>query len=128
MTAAVLFPSVVRLAQDIVADALDVPVGYKTPNPMPGKFATVDRFGGTQHTEVSEDATIGVECWAGEPTTAEEMAQTARYALQQLANTVTGGVTVYRVSTVAAPRSLPHPSGKPRYTFSVAIHVRGVAP
>lgn len=130
MTATVLYPTVVALAQTTVAAAIQewgAPVGYKTPSPLPGVFATVDRFGGTQRTEISEDATIGVECWAGDPATAEAMAQAARYALQQLANTVADGVTVYRVSTVAAPRSLPHPSGKPRYTFSVAIHVRGVA-
>lgn len=127
----VLFPTVVPLARETVADALvpwSAPVGRRVPSPMPNAFATVERFGGAPRTEVSEDATVTVECWHGDPDEAEAMAQAARQALHALRGTVAGEVTVYRVTTASSPRSLPHPSGKPRFTFSVSLHVRGATP
>ena len=131
MTTAVLHPSVTALVRDALHDAgadLDgVPVGRRVPHPRPSRFITVLLLGGTRGTEVSDQPTVGIEAWDTDPDRAEDLAQRARYVLHQLAGTVTtGGVVVYRVDDVSSPQDLPHPSGHPRCTFTVQLHVRSV--
>jgi len=124
---AVLQPNVTALVRDALvhgAGLNGVPVGRKVPHPRPSRFITVSLFGGTRGTEVSDLPTVGVEAWDVDQDRAEDLAQRARFVLHQLAGTVVDGVAVYRVADVSTPQDLPHPSGHPRCTFTVQLHVR----
>lgn len=122
---AVLHPSIVRVVRDHIRDTLEVQVGRKVPTVRPSRFVTVSRFGGTRGTEVSDLPIVGIEAWADNPDLAEDLAQLARQAVHALAGTVVGGMTFYRVTDVGGLNDLPHPSGHPRFVFSVQMHVRG---
>jgi len=129
VTTAVLHPNVTALVRDAfhaAAETADVPVGRKVPHPRPSRFITVSLFGGTRGTEVSDLPTVGVEAWDVDQDRAEDLAQRARFVLHQLAGTVAGGVVVYRVDDVSTPQDLPHPSGHPRCTFTIQLHVRSI--
>lgn len=118
-------PSTTRIVREALRGGLDdIVVGRTVPHPRPSRFVTASRFGGAAGTVVSDRPIIGVEVWAGDPDAAEDLALDALHVLQRLAGTVVDGVTIYRVAVVSAPRDLPHPSGQPRFAFSVEMHVR----
>ncbi len=122
---AVLHPSTVQLVRDhLTGELVDVPVGRRWPNPAPSRFVTVSRFGGVAPTPVSDLAQIGVEVSAGDPDATEDLAQQVRQAVHALAGTTVDGVTVYFVRDVSGPQDLPHVSGRPRFAFTVEMHVR----
>jgi len=129
MILAVLQPNVTGLVRDALSHGagLDgVPVGRKVPHPRPSRFLTVALFGGARGTEVSDLPTVGVEAWDVDQDLAEALAQQARFVLHQLVGMVVGGVAVYRVDDVSTPQDLPHPSGHPRCSFTVQLHVRSI--
>lgn len=124
---AVRHPSIIALIRDAFhasAELNGVAVGRKVPHQRPSRFVTISLFGGTRGTEVSDLPTVGIEAWDTDPDRAEDLAQRARYALHQMAGTVTGGVVVYQVDDVATPQDLPHTSGHPRCTFTAQLHTR----
>lgn len=129
MTVAVLHPDAAALVRDALTAAFEadgVAVGWEVPHPRPSRFLTVALFGGTSGTEVSDRQAVGVEAWDTAPDRAVALAQRARYVVHQMAGTVAGTVVVYRVEAVSLPQKLPHPSGHPRCTFTVQLHVRSL--
>jgi len=122
---AVLHPGVTSVLRDVLAHALEVPVGRRVPHPRPSRFVVVARFGGARATEVTDGPRLGVEAWAPDPDEAETLAGQARRVLDGLAGTTVDGVIFYRVLT-SSPEDLPHPSGHPRSTFTADLHVRAV--
>lgn len=122
--AAVLFPPAAKLVTSVLARRLGVPVGRRKPT-QGGRYVTLARTGGVRATLVSDAPQLTIDCWAKTPEEAEELAQQARAVLHGLVGSVVDGVPVYRVDELGGPTDLPHPSGSPRYTFTVAVHLRG---
>jgi hypothetical protein len=126
MRPVVVFPDAAAVVTTYLTDALTVHVGTLIPKPRPTSFVYVRRVGGTARDVVIDDATLAVECWAATQAAAHDLAQTARAELHALAGDVVDGVTVFRVIDIAGPADLPDPvSDQARYTFTVAVAVRG---
>lgn len=128
---ALLFPNAPALVGGHLETALQArgqraPVSPRIPNPRPSRFLVVARLGGVRQT-VTDAAQLTVECWEATPDRADDLAQLVRALLAAMADTVIGGVNVYRVDELSGPQDLPHPSGQPRRVLNVVVHLRGVA-
>ncbi len=103
-----------------------VPVRSRVPNPRPTRFVLVFRTGGVGVNIVTDAAQLTIEAWATSDVEAHDLAQVARAILTGIEGTVTDGVTVYGVDEFGGPGYLPDPvSAQSRYTFTVAVAVRG---
>jgi hypothetical protein len=130
----VIFPDVVDLAVDyvragLVARSVTTPVGARTPSagiPSAG-FVLLRRLGGVRRDIVTDEAQLGVECWADTEHRAHVTAQLVRALLFALRGDTLEGHPVYRVQEYAGPSALPDPdTSKPRYVFTMLVAVRGM--
>jgi hypothetical protein len=109
-------------------DWADVVVAVTMPNPRPVRCVLVPRVGGARRSLVVDAATIGAEAWAATETEAHDLAQLVRGLLAALPGRILDGTVVSRIEELGGPANLPDPvSGHARYTFTVAVHVRGRA-
>lgn len=129
----IVFPDVEELLTEYLPSKLaelgyDVPVSTAIPVKRPDTFVTVPRRGGTARNLVSDQATIGVECWSTSPKAAYELCQVVRAVIRALRGTSDLGVPVYRIQEYNGPTNLPDSvSTHARYTYTVVIQVRGHA-
>lgn len=129
----ILFPDTEALLVDYLTGALPargfpVPVAVSIPVTRPTAFVVVPRRGGTRRNLVTDQATIGVECYAKTAQAAHDLARMTRGLIHALRGKVVGGVVVQRVQEYAGPANLPDTvSTHSRYVFTVALDVRGTA-
>jgi hypothetical protein len=121
-----LHPDTVATIIAHLNEELSVPVSSKVPPNRPAEFVTVQRTGGPQATQVSDQPQITIDCWANDDITAHGNAQVVRQVLKQMADgSNRDGVIVYRVDEFAGPAYLPDPdSRQDRFTFTVQAHTR----
>lgn len=100
------------------------------PNPRPDAFTRVLVTGGAGRANpVTETATVVVESWALDETTAQDNAQDARHQVNSWSRSTVAGVHVINVVEVSRPANLPHPDiPQARYTQTFDITFRGVIP
>lgn len=105
---------------------LAVPVSSATPNPRPDEFVTVNVLGGAGRTNVvTYRASVTYEAWAQTEPAARDLAHQARTELLALGATVHDGVTIYSVTDVGAPGTLPDPvSAQHRWVGTIEATVR----
>lgn len=141
MAEAVVFPDVVATTIDFLAAEFtalgdtDIEFGARIPVPQPDQFLVVTLIDSQIREVAFQRSVVRVEAWVDEGSTSQESAhdlgQLARGLLGLMAGTSQARGTVYRISDETAPQGLnddPDPeSGRNRYTFHVAITMRGVA-
>ncbi len=128
----VVMPDAVAVVIAVLSDYLPS-LGYSSPvvvqavpDPRPAEFVRVLRTGGRSATVASEEALVTIEAWSTFAQDAHDLAQAAKAIVMAMAPAVHEGVPVYRVLVVSGPALLPDPqSQQQRYTFSVAVHLRG---
>jgi acetylornithine deacetylase/succinyl-diaminopimelate desuccinylase-like protein len=97
------------------------------PTVRPVEFVSVERVGGVARNLVVDEASLVVDCWAARKQDAHDLAQRCRALLHAAVGTTLSGVMVYRCDELGGPANLPDPlSSQPRYSFSVALAVRGI--
>lgn len=132
MRPSVLFPDVEAALVGWLPDALTphvagVPVSTGTPNPRPDRFIRIQRTGGPKTGPVVDGAQVTVECWDQTAWQAADTASIVRAVLNGATNVRTpSGALIYRVDEFGGPALLPDPSGQPRYSWTVQVHVRGI--
>ncbi|TKT03443.1 hypothetical protein [Streptomyces lasalocidi] len=107
-----------------------VTVTTKVPNPRPanGKLIKVTRLGGSQLRLNADSPLLAFECWGSTTVEASELCRLARAYVTAMAGEKVNGTWVYKVREVGGPAFFPDPdSDSPRYQFSVAIDMKGVA-
>lgn len=98
----------------------------QVPDPRPGSFTAVRRFGGTTINPVTDRAVLVIECWAADEGDAMDRAQKARALINALPGTLIDGVPIYRVNELGGPALDPDPlSAHPRVTFRSEVWMRG---
>lgn len=134
MAEIITFPDTVHALCGFVRTKLDeygpaVPVGVLVPNPRPSTFVTLQRVGGIRRNLVVDEPSIAVEAWAASEAAAYDLAALVRGIVYSAAGQPVGDVgTIYSVNEVGGLTSLPDPtSAQHRYTFTVAVAVRGAA-
>lgn len=121
-----VFPDAVEIVLEQVAQQLGLPTGTKVPNPRPDSFVLARRTGSSRVTMVTEAVSIAVECWAGSPGDADDLAQRVSALVHAMQGGTYSNVPIYRVSDVGGPRDQPDElSDQPRSTFTLEVHVRG---
>lgn len=106
----------------------DVPVRKNVPNPRPASFVRIIRSGGTSRDIVVDEATLIVECWAGNDEDAADLSAITRALITAMHGTVIDEVQCYRVREVSGPVDLPDGlSDHIRQTWMVTVETRGVA-
>lgn len=99
-----------------------------TDRPENGKIIKVTRVGGSKLRLNTDSPMLVFECWALTPVEASELARQARAYVNAMAGETVNGVWVFKVREVGGPAYFPDPdSTSPRYQFSVAIDMKGVA-
>lgn len=113
---------------DLLADIVHpVPVGSRTPRPVPPRLVTVRRVGGRTAT-VRDIARVDVVCWGLDDVDAMAVASTVREAIWALAGGDLAGVPVYRVSELLSPRHDDDPeTGAARVWATYDLDVRADA-
>lgn len=138
-TETIVFPDAVAVAIRYLSAALVA--GGDSETHVGAHAADTDRFiivslAGTEKVNlVMQRSIVRFECWAGDGPFAQEnsqdLGQLARALLVAMGGTVQAGATIYRVTDPALLSGLensPDPiSGKDRYTFHLAISMRGGA-
>lgn len=125
----VVFPDAAALVAGHLATSLGVSTAGKVPNPRPEEFIVVRRVGGPRRNVVTDEATLTVECWSDSDEAAHDLAQLARATIHQMVGEMFDDTPVYRVTEFSGPVHLPDPtSTQPRYTFTVAVAMRGAVP
>lgn len=105
--------------------ALPEPFYRAVPPVRPATFGTVQRQGGPRRNPVTDEAQLGIECWAASPEAAHDLAQLARAHIYALPGAVVAGVRFYRVTEVGGVADLPDPlSEQPRFVFAVSVAAR----
>lgn len=114
-----------KLLIDYLTPILGVPVGAKAP--AASEFVKVLRTGGPVATLISDRPQITFEAYSPRGTTAWDLADKARMAVFALAGTVLATTSIKDVTEIAGPAQLPDPvfPALTRYTFTLAVHVRG---
>lgn len=129
----IVFPDGVLTAVTILRAGLTTKgdtasVHREVPAVRPSRWVQVVLTGGDRHTLVSDAKQVTVSAWAGRFDQAAALAELCRGILGAAAGSVVGGVPVYRVDEIGSPYDNPDPvTGSQRVTFSVRLHVRGVA-
>lgn len=133
MPEVIVFPDVedalvTYLTAELAARGDTASVHVRVPNPRPDRFVRVPRVGGARANLVTDNATIGVECWAVRGKQAHDLAQMVRGLIFALKGQTAAGVRFYNVTEFAGPAELPDPtSNQSRYVFTVAVEARGAA-
>lgn len=129
MTEPVKFGPITAAIIHHLETSVGVPCSLSVPATRPAAWVRVLRTGGPQVDLITEDAQITLEAWADTPVAAEDLAYDVRHALQRMRRSNLDGIAVYRVAELAGPAYLPDPeSHQPRWTFTVSVRARGVAP
>lgn len=104
----------------------DVQVEPTVPNPRPARWVRVRRVGGPRRDLVTDQPLLVVEAWDDDDADARDLLQLTRARVDAIEGQVFDGVTVYGVTEVGGPGSLPDPtSDQPRWTFTVQVALRG---
>lgn len=107
---------------------VDVPVSTQVPNPRPPRFVRVLRTGGPERNLVVDGAQVTIECWDTSTPAAAATARIVRAVLAAARNVTTpSGDLIYGTTEFAGPALLPDISDHARYSWTVQVHVRGVA-
>jgi hypothetical protein len=119
-------PDAEQLLIDYLTPILAVPVGTKAPGNT-NAFVKIIRTGGPIPTPITDRPQITVEAYAPRVSQAWELTEKARMALFALAGTVLGTTSVKDISEIGGPANLPDPvfPALTRYTFTLAVHLRG---
>lgn len=125
----IVFPNAEGKLAVYLRDVLGEQVENTVPNPRPDRFIVVRRVGGPRETMVSDAASVAVEGWDKDGNAeAHDLAALARAWILALPGEVIDGTPVYKVEEIAGPANLPDPlSDHHRWTFTVAVHLRGTA-
>lgn len=129
----IVFPDGVLAGVQILRDGLAglgdaVPVHREVPAVRPERWVQVVGTGGTRRTLVSDAKQITVSAWASRADHASALVERCRAVLGAAVGDVVNGSPVYRVEELGSPYDNPDPvSGSQRCTFSVRLHLRGVA-
>lgn len=120
------YVDVEKLLIDYLGPILAVPVGTKAAG-TGTTFVKLIRTGGPRATPVSDRAQITFEAYSNKGTTAWELADKARMAMFALAGTQLAGTSVKEIEEIGGPGNLPDPifPALTRYTFTLAVHLRG---
>ena len=123
----IVFPDAEQLVAGYLSSQLDGrPVGTRVPNPRPDRFHVVKRTGGPRATLVTDAAQLTVESWSIVESQAATDAQMARALILALPGETLDGQQVIAVTEFSGPANLPDPaSGQPRYSQTLAVHLRG---
>lgn len=125
MDAPIIFPDTGAAVIAYLAGVAGCPVTRAVPDVRPSTFVTVQRQGGTSRNLVTDEAQLGIECWAQTPEAAHDLAQLVRGHINALPGAVASGVRFYRVTELAGPADLPDPlSGQSRFVFAVLVASR----
>jgi hypothetical protein len=124
----IVFPNAEGKVAGYLRTVLGEQVENRVPNPRVGTFLVVRRVGGVTETIVSDAASLAVEAWDETDAAAHDLCALARAWILALPGEVLAGTPVYRVDEIAGPANLPDPlSDHHRWTFTVAVHLRGTA-
>lgn len=127
----IVFPDAEALAITYLkAHISNVTIATKVPDPRPtnGKLIKVTRVGGSKLRLNADSPVLVFECWGSTTIEASELARLARAYVDAMAGEKVNGVWVFKVREVGGPAYFPDPdSSLPRYQFSVAIDMKGVA-
>lgn len=103
-------------------------VSTKIPDPRPTKLIKVTRVGGSKLRLNADSPLLVFECWGSNSVEASDLCRQARAYVDAMAGDTVSGVWVFRVREVGGPAYFPDPdTNSPRYQFSVAIDMKGVA-
>jgi hypothetical protein len=125
----IVFPDAEALAITYLkAHISNVIIATKVPDPRPTKLIKVTRVGGSKLRLNADSPVLVFECWGSTTIEASELARLARAYIDAMAGEKVNGVWVFKVREVGGPAYFPDPdSSLPRYQFSVAIDMKGVA-
>lgn len=130
----IVFPDVGDVLLTYLRDELgdrgdDALVVSKVPaKNRPTRLVLVRRLGGPRANLVTDNATIGVECFDDDMVEALHLAQLCRALLIAATGAVLDGVTIGRVGDVGGPAELPDPvTDSPRVIATFVVPARGAA-
>ncbi|MFE9497267.1 hypothetical protein [Streptomyces collinus] len=110
------------------ANISNVTIATKVPDPRPAKLIKVTRVGGSKLRLNADSPLLVFECWGSTTVEASTLCQTARAYVNAMAGEKVNGTWVFKVREVGGPAFFPDPDTTlPRYQFSVAIDMKGVA-
>lgn len=114
-------------AVQLMVDHLNVGAPVAGRGGAEAAFVKVLRTGGPKATRVSDQPHLTFEAYAKLPSQAWALANKTREGVFAMAGQVIGGWQVYSVRELSGPGDLPDPSypDHSRYTFTLAVHVRG---
>lgn len=105
-----------------------VSISTKIPDPRPTKLIKVTRVGGSKLRLNADSPMLAFECWGSTSVEASALCRQARAYVDAMAGETVNGVWVFKVREVGGPVYFPDPdTALPRYQFSVAIDMKGVA-
>lgn len=118
-------PDAEKLLIDHLTPLLGVPVGTKASTTT--EFVKVIRTGGPRATPVSDRPQLTFEAYSNRGTKAWDLANRTREAVHALAGSQLAGISVKEVTELGGPANLPDPifPALTRYTFTLAVHLRG---
>lgn len=103
-------------------------VHREVPAVRPSRWVQVVSTGGQRMTLVSDAKQLTINAWADRADHASELAELCRGLLGAAVGAVVNGAPVYAAEEIGSPYDNPDPiSGQQRATFSVRLHLRGVA-
>lgn len=125
----IAFPDAEALAVTYLKSKIaGVSVSTKIPEPRPAKLIKVTRLGGSKLRLNADSPLLAFECWGATSVEASELCRQARAYVDAMAGESVNGVWVFKVREVGGPAFFPDPDTTlPRYQFSVAIDMKGVA-
>ena len=111
-----------------VSTLAGVPIHQVEPNPLPPTFVLVKRVGGHNRNLVIDDAYVTIETWAPTEAEAHDLGQITRAELHAAVGAYLGTQFCYRVDEIGGLAMSPDPTSfKPRYTWTAAVSLRGIA-
>lgn len=114
-------------AVQLMVDRLDVGAPVAGRAGTEAAFVKVLRTGGPRATPVSDQPQLTFEAYAKRPSLAYALADKTRAGVHAMAGLVIDGTQVYKVVELSGPSDLPDPllPDYSRYTFTLAVHLRG---